>query len=226
MEINDFVVVNPGDYTVRLRILDSLNCMAQKIATKDITVLPNIDQQAGFSLEFPDKCNPGLLIATRTDTITESWTWDIGGVPGLYPNTDRIVLRNLNKGKLAFKLSHDKAGGKCTTNYPAEDEVDVAGLESILEDIELVNIFTPNNDGLNDCYQLTKEGDCFDLDIIIYSRWGEIVYDSKTADKACWDGKRPTGETYPDGTYFGIITLSNDDLNYSETLSVTVTLIR
>jgi gliding motility-associated-like protein len=51
----------------------------------------------------------------------------------------------------------------------------------------VANAFTPNNDGLNDCFGVPYWGRVADFSMIIYNRWGETVF--KTTDPAqCWDG--------------------------------------
>ncbi|MEI9912918.1 MAG: gliding motility-associated C-terminal domain-containing protein [Bacteroidota bacterium] len=50
------------------------------------------------------------------------------------------------------------------------------------------NAFTPNNDGLNDCYGIRYWGIIRELEFSIYNRWGERYFLQKTRG-ACWDGK-------------------------------------
>lgn len=47
--------------------------------------------------------------------------------------------------------------------------------------------FTPNNDGINDCYGIRYWGVIEELDFSIYNRWGERVFHTKEAGK-CWNG--------------------------------------
>ncbi|MBI1344177.1 MAG: T9SS type B sorting domain-containing protein [Terrimonas sp.] len=47
--------------------------------------------------------------------------------------------------------------------------------------------FTPNNDGLNDCYRIRYWGVIETLEFSIYNRWGErVFFTTNPAD--CWDG--------------------------------------
>lgn len=49
------------------------------------------------------------------------------------------------------------------------------------------NAFSPNGDGLNDCYGIKYWGTIDKLEFSIYNRWGERIF--YTADpRACWDG--------------------------------------
>jgi len=48
--------------------------------------------------------------------------------------------------------------------------------------------FTPNNDGLNDCYGMKYWGIIQDLNFSIYNRFGEKVFEA-TRPGDCWDGR-------------------------------------
>ena len=79
-----------------------------------------------------------------------------------------------------------------------------------LDDVSLVkidipNIFTPNDDGVNDSYLIDLEG--FGVNSIrIYNRWGDLMVRGES--KISWDGKYQ-GENCPDGVYFIQIHISN-----------------
>ncbi len=68
------------------------------------------------------------------------------------------------------------------------------------------NIFSPNNDGQNDYFQLAGENDpCYDeMHLVIYNRWGKIVFESSDSNFK-WDGKNLSGNKCPDGVYAVII---------------------
>ena len=51
----------------------------------------------------------------------------------------------------------------------------------------LPNSFTPNGDGLNDCFGIKYWGQVIELDFSIYNRWGQRVFHSNDPDN-CWDG--------------------------------------
>jgi gliding motility-associated-like protein len=47
--------------------------------------------------------------------------------------------------------------------------------------------FTPNNDGLNDCYGIKYWGVINELEFSIYNRWGERIFFTRNIGQ-CWDG--------------------------------------
>ena len=65
--------------------------------------------------------------------------------------------------------------------------------------ILLPNTFTPNGDGLNDCFGLKYYRDVQNLLFIIYNRYGEKVFETGNAAD-CWDG-RYKGQPAEPGTY-------------------------
>ncbi len=63
--------------------------------------------------------------------------------------------------------------------------------------------FTPNNDGLNDCYGVTHWLPTSTFELAIYDRWGEMIF--RTTDQyACWDGKY-RNKDQPIGVYVYMI---------------------
>lgn len=52
---------------------------------------------------------------------------------------------------------------------------------------EMPNAFTPNNDGLNDCYGIKYWGIISRLEFSVYNRWGERIFFTRDPGK-CWDG--------------------------------------
>jgi gliding motility-associated-like protein len=52
---------------------------------------------------------------------------------------------------------------------------------------QLPTAFTPNHDGKNDCFGVSKWGSLNKLQFYIYNRWGELIFFSQDPSK-CWDG--------------------------------------
>lgn len=70
--------------------------------------------------------------------------------------------------------------------------------------VEIPNVFTPNNDGINDVFRPTYVG-IKNVNGYIYNRWGEIIY-QWWGVKGYWDGHTlPAGVKVPEGTYFYIV---------------------
>lgn len=62
------------------------------------------------------------------------------------------------------------------------------------------NVFTPNGDNVNE--ELVFSESCnMDGTVLIFNRWGEIVYESEDLLQS-WDGRTKSGEMVTAGTYF------------------------
>ncbi len=53
--------------------------------------------------------------------------------------------------------------------------------------LSMPNAFTPNGDGLNDCYGIRRWGDITLSEFSIYNRWGQRVFTTANTSE-CWDG--------------------------------------
>ena len=79
-------------------------------------------------------------------------------------------------------------------------------------DMDILDSFSPNNDGINDFYSIDGLTAYPDFTFRVYSRWGQLVYSTNDAFFQ-WDGSTnqsgplPTGQL-TDGTYFYILELT------------------
>ncbi|TDS50959.1 choice-of-anchor J domain-containing protein [Myroides indicus] len=70
------------------------------------------------------------------------------------------------------------------------------------EDCPIPRGISPNNDGLNDVFDLTPHGV---ESIKIYNRWGTEVYSHGAGYTTQWHGQSKNGKQLPDGTYYYVI---------------------
>lgn len=100
------------------------------------------------------------------------------------------------------------------TSYYYIDDVEL--YETDLQ-LDLPNVFTPNNDGSNDLFEVRAiTGEVY----TIYNRWGQKVFDSSIGNASGWDGRTNAGQECPSGTYFYIIKLEDLDLEYKGTIQL------
>lgn len=69
-------------------------------------------------------------------------------------------------------------------------------------DVYVPNVFSPNNDGVNDILvpQIRCDDDISGMRFIVYDRWGRVVYQSAHHDSMSWDGT-DRGRLLPGGVY-------------------------
>ena len=98
-----------------------------------------------------------------------------------------------------------------------KDEYQLTIVVDVISSLVIPNVFTPNNDGFNDYFNIqTQQISEFHCDI--YNRWGEKIYEWDNHPADAWDG-----ENHPDGTYYYILNAEGmDGKKYEETGYVTV----
>jgi gliding motility-associated-like protein len=148
---------------------------------------------------LPDKILVGetfTLSATSSTNLTvlfESTNNDVASVTG-------NILTGISKGKTIIRAYNNG-----DQNYePAETtgEIKVHSTHS-----KIMNLFTPNNDGINDYWELPDMPEWGKCDVRVFNRWGKLVFANPDYDNL-WDGISE-GSPLPEGAYYYIIKTQN-----------------
>ncbi|MDG5799005.1 gliding motility-associated C-terminal domain-containing protein [Marinilabiliaceae bacterium ANBcel2] len=128
-----------------------------------------------------------------------------------------------SSGHSGFSIEDLKSGSLTATvtdNYLCVEDFEIEIPQSLNECITIPNAFTPNDDGINDTWEI--EGIEFypNYNIKIFTKWGELIY-SASADDPNWDGTFK-GKRLPSATYYYVIDLGDG----SSLLKGLVTIIR
>jgi len=137
----------------------------------------------------------------------DSYTWSTGGLD----RYETIISEGI------YTVEVGKNG--CT----ATDTIIVT--EQLYKPL-LPNAFSPNSDGLNDCFGILNPLAGINIKLMIFSRRGQILYESSDPF-VCWDG-RYKGVICPIGTYVYKVafdSFSNGEIKVKQELG-TVTIIR
>lgn len=78
----------------------------------------------------------------------------------------------------------------------------------VIDDFPVPNAFSPNNDGINDNWEIPNIETYPDCRVLIFNRWGNQVFSSDGYTEP-WDGT-DNGNPLPSGTYYYTIQLSNE----------------
>ena len=100
----------------------------------------------------------------------------------------------------------------------SDDVLVVVGTE-----IDVPNAFSPNDDNINDYWEITGLSSYIRSRLTLYDRWGQIVLRS-IAYTTPWDGKF-NGQDVPAGTYYYVIELNEPGVDL-EPITGNVALIR
>jgi len=90
------------------------------------------------------------------------------------------------------------------------------------------NTFTPNNDGYNDVWEVVLDPGCWgEVDVKVYNRWGDLMWESFDPYYVQWDGSYNNGAYYvPDGVYYWTFTGRKINTTVIEDLQGHVTIFR
>lgn len=130
------------------------------------------------------------------DHKNTQFKWDFGdGTVSYHAEPQHIYA---NSGTYQVSLS-------VINKYGCSDSLTKSYIISIPKNfVELSNIFSPNNDGINDYFQPTYY-DLQSIECSIFNRNGELIYQWNELNGK-WDGKiRNTNQTASPGTYYYIL---------------------
>lgn len=161
---------------------------------------PEITFSGVYTIEEGDSIQ---IIATITNDSAFSWSpvYNMSGdtttTPWVSPNST-----------VTYTLSAISADG-CSS----EEEVTV--YVNQITDQTINNFLSPNGDGKNDYWTMSKPSLISGCNVTIYDRWGKKVWESNAYNNQ-WDGKNDKGVELPDGTYYYKISCeSQDEMNGS-----------
>ncbi len=187
-------------------ITDATNCKHEG----EITVEQRSkDISAVFSSEL-DTCTSRLHLINESSN-SNYFTWNFGAEKPSY-NRD-ISLPNLGG---IYQVELIASNEHCADTI--SDVFDLTGKDAYSR-IKLPNVFTPNDDFVNDVLAINGLRDCETGTLKIYNKWGDEVYYSIYPGIEPWDGKT-LGEDVTEGTYFYVL-----KVNYAE-FRGTLSLIR
>jgi gliding motility-associated-like protein len=163
----------PVTITYTLNVYDNI-CKNDSNFLVNIIVLPLPIVKATKSNDL--NCNKPFAQLNASGATTYTW------VPPYALSNDSIANPVANP---AFTTTYYLYGKDSTICAGTDSVTIIADFKN--HGIILPNSFTPNNDGLNDCFGIQYYRDVQNLEFIIYNRYGITVFKTNNADK-CWDG--------------------------------------
>ncbi len=207
-----------GFYTVVLTVLDPVSC--NKSDRKELII--EVGKSPSGSMNIKEEvCSNTYEFELSGGVYDPNFTWTVG--------TEDIVgekkfKRNLSLGSYPVRLVIKHPSYNCydTINRIIDSNKDSSGRALV------ANVFTPNADGKNDCWNVRGLARACDrMELTIFNRWGERVFKTKNPQE-CWTGLlNDTAIELPDGNYFYILTIK-ESKKYPKNHMIegTITLIR
>ena len=126
----------------------------------------------------------GMVNFNNLSTDANKYKWDFGDGSSSTDTNPQHVFNSI--GLYSIKLISSKNNG-CYDTISKQVEI-----KSVENKMFIPNAFSPNSDGLNDFFQvLGWDYKCDKYRLLIYSRWGQKIYDSDNYPnkEPFWDGK-------------------------------------
>lgn len=169
MDFPVFKGLTGGTYTVF--VANSEGCQAEQNTT-----LPTIGPMAVEVEDLVMNCGDNLpLQPVVASPLPYTFTWQDG-------TAEQFRLVD-TPGTYYFSVSN-----ACETIV---DSVVVAldDKEGEFARVYVPNAFSPNNDGINDCFRGYVEPglDVLDYELKVFDRWGDLIFETNKIDE-CWDG--------------------------------------
>ena len=157
------------------------------------------------------------------NTTTAYFQLQLGSDGKIYASQNEPTLSVINKPNFSGISSNFTSNSLVVSGYPtlglpqviwgfktAQTQQNITPVDTLCEAI-VPNVITPNGDHINDEFKITCNKRVYiPLDLIIYNRWGQQVYN---------ETKKLNHLNYcPDGTYFYLFTLN--DTTYKGFVSV------
>lgn len=168
-------------------------CALTATDTDTIVVTVLSAPQASFTYSFD--CDGLTTTFINTSSLTTNSIWDFGD--GSFSSEENPAHVFEEPGFYEVMLVVN-AGSNCADTSIMTVIIDDVSIEGLF----IPNAFTPNNDGRNDYFEIKSEALCEMMNIKIFNRWGQQVFESDNKYFR-WDGKL-NGAEVPDGVYYYI----------------------
>lgn len=177
-----------------------------------------IDDVALYEISTPQLQSNTITICPNSDTLILGDTarihtncqWFVNGIP--------IANTSFIKVKPSQTTTYVLQSTNCTTTTQTIVVTCSNNCESVVVIEPIIpNVFTPNNDSINDVWRFNLGKGNTLKDMSIFNRWGNLIYqktNNLSQTTVLWDGKTTSGEETPSGVYFYI--LQYNDANGDE----------
>jgi gliding motility-associated-like protein len=185
-----------------LKVADTNHCEYDSSYYVDVLRLPKVDfttdpqdtiylTKPVITVSFPDSSAYHLT----------NWEWDFG---------DSTLIPNVNPASYAYPKETKPGPYTIKLNFTDQNGCDTTITHDItvkLAELKIPNVFTPDNNDINETFVIKLEGTEIDFsevylsnELQILDRWGRKVYSKSNYRSGEWDGQKLS-----DGVYFYIL---------------------
>jgi gliding motility-associated-like protein len=186
-----------------------------------LVFIPEGSPLAKFETEELATCTDVKLQIINSSEAADSYRWEFGKGSSTEQTAENPLVTYAYGDTVFITLYVENSVCRDTLEYSQE----LKPLSDYFT-INSANSFSPNGDGVNDCFSPALQDlpapddknflSCSTLHI--FDRWGKQMFESVESENGCWDGKNPGGEDCDDGTYFFIFKGQGQELQGTVTL--------
>lgn len=166
-------------------------------STDTVTITVSDAPVSEFNYAIDVTCDGVVLRTDNLSSNADDYLWSFGDGTSSTENNPQHIYNG--SGLYEVVLTASVPGCSDTTGRYIEIP-EAISIDSV------ANVFTPNGDGVNDCFELSIQPEyvnCYEMKIM--NRWGQTVF-NKDRNAACWNGRNNnTGKEEPEGTYFYLL---------------------
>lgn len=199
-------VASPEDTTVyKVTVTNNLFCTDTALVTINVIASPNADAGPDQFILEGQSVTLSASVSGNIDRFLWSPAVSISDVQSLQP-----IVSPAATTRYIFSITSSNGCGS------AIDSV----LVFVYKKVIVPNAFSPNGDGINDTWNITALNTYDDYDLLVFNRYGRIVFQSKNYSND-WNGTFD-GKSLPVGTYYYFIDVKHN----LPKLSGSVTILR
>ena len=166
--------------------------------TVTVTVLPKPIPlfSANTTSGLASYVKPLNILLTNTSSQADKYEWNFRNGETLLSKTTEEPVTALYRLPGKYVITLTAFNGICVDSASIEIKVEKLDTPSVLI---APNVFSPNNDGVNDEFYLTVKN-AKTLKLVIYNRWGNPIHEISETSPS-WDGKI-NGANADEGVYY------------------------
>ncbi|WP_207495236.1 PKD domain-containing protein [Aridibaculum aurantiacum] len=189
----------PGNYTVKLTVMNAQGCQSDTTRTVRVYLQPVIDAGPSFVVAQGTVVTFAPFVKDSTN-LTYLWTTSSNTLPPASGLSDPTILSP------SLVVERDQVYALTATGQGQCTASDTLYVKSLLP-LRIPNAFSPNGDGINDTWEIPNLRDYPGSTVEVFNRYGQSVYRTIGYDKG-WNGTF-NGSPLPVGVYYYIIELKN-----------------
>jgi gliding motility-associated-like protein len=198
----------PGTYQVTLTVTKS-DCTNTYYHPESINVYPNpvADFIVSQNVVTVDE---GTVNFSNTSVGASTWFWYFDNSSNIISSEQQFSYNFTQEGYFSVCLNVENQWG-------CKDSTCNQILVKPFVSIYIPNSFSPNNNGINDYFFVSGINiDNEDFSMMIYDRWGSLIFSANKLNDAKWDGRYYSGNkihnVVPPGTYVYVISAKLDGI--------------